>query len=117
MGRHLRTDVPQVSNLLIPDWPHYLGFQEKDAEYKKQQKEQYDRRHRARPITTPPEDTEVWVTMQDRQVPGRVATSHTTPRSYIVDIPIGQIRRNRIHINKRSETVPSSRQTEHNKQE
>ena len=72
MGRRLCTDVPQVSNLLIPDWPHLLGFQEKNAEYKKQQKEQNDRCHRARAITTLPEDTKVWVTLQDRQVPGRV---------------------------------------------
>ena len=66
MGRQLHTDVPQVFNLLIPDWPHLLGFQEKDAEDKKQQKKQYDCHHWARTITIFLEDTEVWVTMQDR---------------------------------------------------
>ena len=46
--------------------------------------------------------------MQDRQVPGRVNTSCSTPRSYIIDTPTGQIRRNRFHLNKRTETVPTS---------
>ena len=61
MGRRLCTDVPQVSN---QTGHTYLAFKK-----------------RMQNITLP-EDTEVWVTMQDRQVPGRVATSHTTPRSY-----------------------------------
>ena len=36
MGRRLCTDVPQVANLLILDWPHLQGFEEKDKEYKQQ---------------------------------------------------------------------------------
>ena len=45
MGRRLRADVPQVSNLLIPDWSHLQGFEAKDREYKQQQMEQYNSRH------------------------------------------------------------------------
>ena len=33
--------MPQVANLLIPDWSHLQFFEEKDREYKQQQKEQY----------------------------------------------------------------------------
>ena len=50
MGRRLRTDVPQVANLLIPDWSHLQCFEEKDREYKQQQKEQYDNCHRVRSV-------------------------------------------------------------------
>ena len=108
MGRRLRTDVPQVSNLLIPDWPHLQGFEEKDRKYKQQQKEQYDNRHRVRPLTPLPNDTDVWVNVQGRDVPGRVNSSYSTPRSYIIETPTGQVRRNRSHINRRlPETIPS----------
>ena len=67
MGRRLCTDIPQVSNLLIPDWPHLQGFEEKDRKYKQQQKEQYDSRHRVRPLTPLPNDTDVWVNVQGRE--------------------------------------------------
>ena len=84
MGRRLCTDVPQVSNLLIPDWPHLQGFEEKDRKYKQQQKEQYDSRHRVRPLTPLPNDTDVWVNVQGRDVSGTVNSSHSTPCLYII---------------------------------
>ena len=42
MGRRIRTDMPQVSNLLVPNLSHLSDFAKKDARYKKQQKEHYD---------------------------------------------------------------------------
>ena len=101
-------DVPQVCNLLIPDWPHLKGFEEKDRQYKKQQKQQYDHRHRVRSVTPLPDDTDVWVNVQGRNVPGRVNSRYSTPRSYIIDTPTSQVRRNRSQINKRlPEAAPS----------
>ena len=61
MGRRICTDVPQVANLLIPDWSYLQGFEEKDRKYKQQQKEQYDNRHRVGSVPSLPDDTEVWV--------------------------------------------------------
>ena len=29
MGRQLKTDVPQVRQLLVPNWPHLEGFEQK----------------------------------------------------------------------------------------
>ena len=108
MGRRFRTDVPQVSNIFIPNWPHLQGFEEKDRKYKQQQKEQYDSHHRVRPLRLLPNDTDVWVNVQGRDVPGRVNSNYSTPRSYIIDTPTGQVRRNRSHINRRlPETIPS----------
>ena len=59
MGRRICTDVPQVSNLLVPNWSHLCDFAEKDARYKKQQKEHYDLCHRTRPVPSLPDDSEV----------------------------------------------------------
>ena len=106
MGRRLKTDVPQVRQLLVPNWPHLEGFEEKDKQLKLQQKENYDRRHRVRPLPPLLEDTPVWVNTQGRQTPGRVVTTAATPRSYIVDTSTGHVRRNRQHI------VPNPQNTE-----
>ena len=92
MGRRLRTDVPETKRLLTPNWPHLKGFAEKDKEMKERQKETYDRQHRVRPVPTLPDDTPVWVNTQGRQVPGRVITTAGTPRSYVVEVPSGQVR-------------------------
>ena len=108
MGRRIRTDVPQVANLLIPDWSHLQGFEEKDRKYKQQQKEQYDNRHRVKSVPPLPDDTEVWVNIQGREVPGRVNSHYHTPRSYIIDTPTGEVRQNRSQINRRApETITS----------
>ena len=87
MGRRLRTDVPQVPNLLIPDWPHLQGFEEKDKEYKQQHKEHYDSRHRVRPVTPLPDDVDVWINVQGRDIAGRINSRYPNPRSYVVDTP------------------------------
>ena len=84
-GPATETDVPQVQQLLVPNWPHLEGFEQKDMQLKLQQKKNYDCRHRVRPLPPLSEDTPVWVNTQDRQIPGRIITSAATPWSYIVD--------------------------------
>ena len=98
MGRKLRTDIPQVSDDLIPQWTFLDTFREKDAELKTKEKQQYDRRHRVRPQDPLPDNQEVWVRTGDRQVPGRILRNAGPPRSYIVETPSGQVRRNRAHL-------------------
>ena len=71
-----------------------------------QQKKNYDRRHRVRPLPPLSEDTPVWVNTQNRQIPARVITSAATPRSYTVDTSTGHVWRNRQHI------VPDPQDTE-----
>ena len=61
MDRQLKTDVPQIKELLIPNWPHLTDFEEKDREYKERQKKDFDRRHRTRPLPSLPNDSDVWV--------------------------------------------------------
>ena len=67
--------------------------------YKQQQKQNFDRHHGARALAPIPADTNVWITGDDQPVEGRVVLLADTPRSYIVEIQSGQVRRNRLHLN------------------
>ena len=72
MGRRLQTDIPQPKRVFIPDWPYLTSFRAKDEEQKRQQKAEYDRRHRVKPLPPLPDDELVWVRTEDRQVAGGV---------------------------------------------
>ena len=95
MGRNIRTDVAQVKSQFIPDWSFLQKFIEAEKKHKQKQKENYDSRKRVRPLPLLEDNTPVWVNTQDRQVPGTVARAANTPRSYFVNTPAGQVRRNR----------------------
>ena len=107
MGRRIRTDVPQMRKLLIPDWPHTRDFKTLNEKYKEGQKRHYDQRHRARLLPELPEDTPVWVHTQGKQVAGKIVRQADTPRSYLVNTPGRDLRRNRSHLTIRNDnTVP-----------
>ena len=102
MGRHIRTDVPQISKHFVPEWSYLQSFVDKDKEFKSQQKSNYDRRQRTKPLPQLLEDSPVWVCTNTNQVPGHITSTLRTPRSYIVSTPFGQVQRNRIHLAPRS---------------
>lgn len=56
----------------------------------------FDRRHRVHVLSKLAPGQEVWVT--DSKVTGTVVGAHATPRSYMVDVPHGTVRRNRHHL-------------------
>ena len=101
MGRRVKTDIPQTADYLSPQWHFLPDFQQKDKEYKEKQKEIYDLQHHARSADILPKDSPVWVRTENTQVPGRVISTATTPRSYAVTTSSGIIRRNRQHLNPR----------------
>jgi len=69
MGRHLRTNLPQVQEHLPAKWTYLEEFKQQHANYKQKQKSAYDTRYRVRPLAPIPKDNEVWVTMgQKHQV-------------------------------------------------
>ena len=107
MGRKIRTDLPQPQQNLLPEWPHLEDYTEKHKKFKADQKRQYDRRHRVQSLPILPEDQPVWVNTEGRQVPGTVVRQADTPRSYLLETPSGQVRRNRSHIQCRSESPAS----------
>lgn len=67
------------------------------------QKENYDRRHGARELEELAVGEEVWIA--DKKFQGTVVRRTEHPRSYIVQAPSGQVRRNRYHL-RRLEPVP-----------
>ena len=116
MGRRICTDVPQIKKYLTPDWPHLKDFREKDKQYKLQQKKYYDQRHCTHTAVKLLEGTPVWVSTQGNQSPGTVTQQLEVPRSYTVQTPTGQVRRNRRDLRLRSEnTTNESTETGENK--
>ena len=108
MGRRLRSNIPQTTKTLTPDWPYLSDFKSANSKLKERQKLDYDTRHGTRLLADIPEDTNVWVRTPNSQMPGHVTTHANIPRSYLVDIPSGEIRRNRIHLTVRPDAEPSS---------
>ena len=99
MGRKLRTPLPLTDKHLIPQWPYLPKFREVNDKFKKRQQRDYNKRHRAHETPALPDDSEVWVTSSNQPTQGRVITPADTPRSYLVETPSGQIRRNQQHLN------------------
>jgi transposase InsO family protein len=87
MGRKARTLLPTMDECLIPQWPDLNDFKKKDSEFKRQQKCHYDRRHRTSPLPILPDETKVWISTGNKQVPGRVLFQTDRPQSYIVQSP------------------------------
>lgn len=99
MGRRVRTPVPQTGVKLIPTWPYLETFREKNAAFKDAQKGNFDKSHRAKTLQPIQDNTDVWITSESDPVRGKVLSSAGTPRSYVVETPSGQVRRNRSHLN------------------
>ena len=55
------------------------------------------------------EGTPVWISTQGNNSPGTVSQQLESPRSYTVDTPTGQVRRNRRHFRCRSEDTTSEK--------
>jgi len=108
MGRRIRTQIPQTNKQLVPEWTYLRTFREKDKQFKQTQKQNFDRRHRARELAPIPDNTDVWITSESQPIQGRVISPAKSPRSYVVATPSGQVHRNRSHLN----VMPESQETE-----
>ena len=98
-GRHPRTDIPLTKDKLTPRWPYLVDFRREDAEFKREQKKNFDKRHRTRPLPELPAGREVW-TMTNRQPTEGIAAPHpTAPRSYTISTSCRTVRRNRSQLN------------------
>ena len=106
MGRRVRTPLPQTDEQLIPDWPYLQAFKQQNREFKERQKRDFDRRHRVQELPTLPEDTDVWIRSEGEPIQGRVVSLANTPRSYVADVPSGQLHRNRHHLSVIPPTSP-----------
>ena len=97
MGRQLRSNIPQHLSVLTPEWSYLTAFREKDQQLK-QQKSNYDKRHRV--CSQPPlaQDEAVWVHTQDHMDPGRVVQPAATLQSCIIQTLSAMLRHNQSHL-------------------
>jgi len=106
MGRQLKTDVPQTKEHYIPKWSHIKNLKELHQKYRNVQSKHHNRRHRDRTLPPLPGDTAVWVQNGNSQEPGNIVRPASTPRSYVVSVPGGEVRRNRMHLRTRERLIP-----------
>ena len=102
MGRKIRTRIPTSPSNLNPCWPYLEQFRENDASLKDRQKRDFDRRLSAKTIPELHPGERFW--LPDKKVEGIVVDRAGSPRSYTVETPVGQLRRNRRHLNRLPET-------------
>ena len=91
MGRRLRANIPVVKDQLIPHWGYLEEFRRSNRIFKDCQKRDYDRHHASRDLPSIPNDSDVWITSGDQPVAGKIVSQASTPRSYIVNTPTGQV--------------------------
>ena len=111
MGRRIRGNVPVISKHLVPDWSYMEDFRQHNNLFKERQKRDHDRRHRAQDLPPIPSDTDVWIRTHDQTSSGTVVRPANAPRSYIVDAPSGEVRRNRQQLNIVPQTADNSTST------
>ena len=109
MSRKLRTTVPMIEDQRKPKTPDFSEVVVKDKKLKKMQKVNHDTHCAARelPVLSPREY--VWVT--DREESGEVVED-TATRSYTVQTPGGEFRRNQRHLNKSSLSPQTNTESE-----
>lgn len=95
-GRKLRTTVPIIEESLQPQLIPRTKIAQRDEILKSTRKRDFDRRHKARELSTLDKGQNVWIT--DKREYGRVLEKAETPRSYIIETNNGTVRRNRFHL-------------------
>ncbi|UYV62275.1 K02A2.6-like [Cordylochernes scorpioides] len=98
MGRKLRTTLPIAPENLNPKLVDSQTLKRKEGRRRKDMKSRYDRRCGATDMEELSEGDTVWIT--DMRIWGIVKQKASTPRSYMVDTPVGTLRRNRFHLRK-----------------
>ena len=91
--------MPLITAQLIPSWSFMEEFRSQNSSFKEQQEQEYDQRHGVRSLSPIPDNSDVWIASGEQPATGNVIRPAYTPRSYIVDTPSGQVRRNRQHLN------------------
>ena len=95
MSRQICTTLPSTRVQRLPRVPDSLSLHQKDAKVKSRQKHEYDKRHGVQDLPPlNPGDT-VWI--PDRKTEAEVV-EEVHPRSYEVQTPQGNFRRNRRHL-------------------
>ena len=89
-------DPPVMASTLQPRWDESKQLRDCQENIKTRQTVDYDRYHRAQPLSTLCAGDHVWV--QDANIGGTVVGKASMPRSYLVQTPTTCLRRNRRHL-------------------
>jgi hypothetical protein len=92
-NRRIRSTVPTLPSNLEPRLPDRDVLRTKEESQKQRQKRNYDSRHRAVERESLSPGDQVYV--RGDNTPGTVLNAAGTPRSFVVQVPTGTIRRNR----------------------
>ncbi|UYV63076.1 hypothetical protein LAZ67_2003063, partial [Cordylochernes scorpioides] len=98
MGRKLRTTLPIAPENLNPKLVDSQTLKRKEGRRRNDMKSRYDRRCGATDMEELSEGDTLWIT--DMRIWGIVKQKPSTPRSYMVDTPVGTLCRNRLHLRK-----------------
>ena len=104
-GRKIRTTLPVVPRCLTPQLHDYEELKGRDEAWKERQKRYFDRHNGTQPLQDLLPDEPVLVKLDEEkgwQLPARVI-GKCAPRSYIVETPKGQLRRNRRNLRSTTE--------------
>ena len=100
MGRKLRTTLPSLPSTLQPRNVNGEQLRERDSAFKAKQKFYYDRHRGAQPLPELSPGDPVLVKLDEQKgwkLPAEVI-GKCAPRSYMIQTPTGQVRRNRRHL-------------------
>ncbi|XP_062590681.1 uncharacterized protein K02A2.6-like [Saccostrea cucullata] len=99
MGRKLRTTLPENPRNYYPKWPDLERVRQVEVQYRQNQKLNFDKSRRARPLSQLNTGETVWVKGEGGGTTGTVkARTQQSDRSYIIETDNGPIRRNRRHL-------------------
>ena len=107
MGRRLRTQLPVLAKTLTPrDLKREREEVVKKEEiYRSNQRQSFNRRHRAKELPDLTNGDSVWIRDQDRL--GKIQGRTEQPRSFIIETEKGTLRRNRSALVKAELQAPS----------
>ena len=104
MGRCIRSNIPLPKEEMIPKWKYLQDFRVENQKINNKQERDYDRSHRVHELPPLPDNCDVWITSSGQPISGTITSSSDLPRSYYVQTPTGEVRRNQHHLNR----VPDS---------
>ena len=96
MGRKLRSTLPLAPEKLTPKRPDTDQLRKTELAYKRQQAQNYNRRHRVSTLSELEPGDKVWV--PDKSSLAVSVQKSSEPRSYVVKMEQSLLRRNRKHL-------------------
>ncbi|KAL5004391.1 hypothetical protein ScPMuIL_017847 [Solemya velum] len=112
MGRRLRTTLPENPQNFTPKWPDLAQIRERETRERETQKKNFDCSHQARSLPKLQPGQAVWVRGPGGGFGGTVTSSAGSDRSYVIETPTGQVRRNRRHLVSAPMLIPENPQVE-----